>query len=70
MSCTNKLCKRTVTMPANQIQYSEKYYDDNYEYRCAGSLAHCSLMCNGSKFPASRAVLSNTAPRLCCWSVT
>ncbi len=25
-------------MPANQIQYSEKYYDDVFEYRSAISL--------------------------------
>lgn len=22
-----------ITMPADQIQYSEKYFDDNFEYR-------------------------------------
>ena len=27
--------QQTVIMPANQIQYSERYYDDVYEYRSA-----------------------------------
>lgn len=31
-------------MPANQIQYSEKYYDDVYEYRHASNIPICSSL--------------------------
>ena len=33
--CFGALCK----MGASQIQYSEKYFDDDYEYRCHPHLA-------------------------------
>ena len=30
-------------MPANTIYYSDKYYDDTYEYRCGAAYALMSL---------------------------
>ena len=58
-SAAERGCKRPDNMPANQIQYSEKYYDDVYEYRFVGLLLSTEW---GSTWALTQASLLSKIP--------